>query len=489
MKMFVNGQEVESTSGEWFDVRNPATGELVDKVPKGGREDVKKAVDAAHEAFLSWSKTPPIERGRALLRIAEALRSRRKELGTLLTKEQGKPLNESEAEINSFCNTCEYYAGVTNKPLGSNLILSSGAVHINVLKLPVGVVGAILPWNFPVSLLAWKLAPALAVGNTIIAKPATTTPLTEIEIAKTIFSVGLPKGVVNVITGPGGVIGEELVGSPLVRKIAFTGETGTGKRIMQQAANQMKRLTLELGGSDPMIVCDDADIDLAVEGAVWGRFRNCGQSCTSVKRLILFEKIADEFIAKMTTLVKDIRVGNGLEPGIMIGPLNNAPQRESVEEMVRDALGRGAKLLVGGERPKGLPYDRGYFYLPTLLTDVDPSSKMLREECFGPALPIVTASDMDEAIGLANNSIYGLGSSIWTKDLVKASMAAERIEAGTTWINSPPIARPEAPFGGFKQSGLGRELAMEGLEHYVETKAVQVDVAGKNKTWRWPPGP
>jgi succinate-semialdehyde dehydrogenase/glutarate-semialdehyde dehydrogenase len=485
--MFIGGEEVESESGAWFDVTNPATGELVDKVPKGTREDAKKAVDAADQAFRAWSKTPALERSRALLRIAEAVRGSLKDLAVTLTKEQGKPLSESMAELNSFCNTCEYYAGLATKPRGSNLILSSGAVHINVLKVPVGVVGAILPWNFPVSLLGWKMAPALAAGNTMVVKPASTTPLTEIQLAKLVSEAGVPKGTVNIVTGPGGVVGDELLQNPQVQKIAFTGETGTGRRIMRQAAEQIKRVTLELGGSDPMIVCDDADLDLAVEGAVWGRFRNCGQSCTSVKRLILFEKIADEFVSKMARMVKEIKVGNGLNPEVNMGPLNNAPQRASVEEMVKDAIDHGAKLIAGGARPTGAEFGKGHFYSPTLLLDVDASSRMLREECFGPALPIITAANLDEAVDRANQTIYGLGSSIWTKDLIKATQAAERIEAGTVWINSPPIARPEAPFGGFKQSGIGRELGLEGFEHYVETKSVQIDVAGKNKAWRWPP--
>jgi succinate-semialdehyde dehydrogenase/glutarate-semialdehyde dehydrogenase len=422
-----------------------------------------------------------------LLRIAETIRNKRRDLAVTLTKEQGKPLNESEAEINSFCNTCEYYAGLTNKPLGHSLILSAGMVHINVLKVPVGVVGAILPWNFPVSLLGWKLAPALAAGNTMVVKPASTTPMTEIQLAKIVEECGVPKGSINIVTGPGGVVGEEFLTNPGVQKIAFTGETGTGKRIMRQASDQIKRVTLELGGSDPMIVCDDADVDLAVEGAVWGRFRNCGQSCTSVKRLILFQKIADQFVAKLTSMVKQIRVGNGLTSGVQMGPLNNQPQRESVEEMVKDAVDRGARILVGGERPKGPEYEKGFFYSPTLLTDVNADAKMLQEECFGPALPIVRVTTIDEALERANESIYGLGSSIWTSDLIKASQAAEQIQAGTVWVNSPPIARPEAPFGGFKQSGLGRELGLEGFEHYVETKSVHMDVAGKNKTWKWPP--
>ena len=484
--MFIHGEWTDSSSGETFEVRNPATGAVVDSVPKGGREDVRKAVDSSHDAFKDWSERPAIERSRVLLKIADAIRADLEELATSLTTEQGKPMGESRSEVNSFANTCEYYAGLIGRERGAQTPFSTGEGFFIVTKRPLGVVGAILPWNFPVSLMGWKVGPGLAAGNTFVVKPSSTTPLTDLKIAGLLVGAGLPPGALNIVTGPGGVVGEEILGSSKVAKIAFTGETATGKRIMEGSAKSLKRLTLELGGSDPMIVCDDADLDLAVEGAAWGRFRNCGQSCTSVKRLFLFESIADEFTKRFIEKVKTIRVGDGLDASTHMGPIHTNEQREKVESLVEDAESRGANYLVKGGRPEDPKLQHGNFYVPTILSGVDYDAKIAREECFGPALPIFRVKDLEEAIERANDTIYGLGSSVWTKDVERAYHAAERIEAGTTWVNSPPISRAEVPFGGFKQSGFGRELGIEGLDHYYETKSIQVLEYGKGKRWTFP---
>ncbi len=486
MQMFVDGEWTDAQSGETFDVFNPANGSRIDSVPKGGREDVRKAVDAAREAYKTWPEVPAIERSRTLLKISDTVRGNLEELATSLTTEQGKPMGEARSEINSFANTCEYYAGLIGRERGAQTPFSTGEGFFIVTKRPLGVVGAILPWNFPVSLMGWKVGPGLAAGNTFVVKPASTTPLTDIKVVSLLMKAGLPRGVVNIVTGPGGVVGEELLDNPKVAKIAFTGETATGKRIMEGSAKHIKRLTLELGGSDPMIVLDDADLELAVEGATWGRFRNCGQSCTSVKRLFLQRGIAGEFVKKLNERVKTIRIGDGLQKGTHMGPIHTKEQREKTEEMVEEAEGRGAKLLAGGKRPKEKELQKGNFYLPTLLESVGYDAKISKEECFGPALPIYVVSDLEEAIERANDTTYGLGSSVWTKDLEKAYHAAERIEAGTTWINSPPISRAEVPFGGFKQSGFGRENGVEGLDHYYETKSIQVLEYGKGKKWGFP---
>ncbi len=484
--MLIEGQLVEAQGADSIKVANPATGEVVDSVPKGGREDAKRAVDAAADAYRTWSETPNIERSRTLLKIAEAVRANVEELSTSLTMEQGKPLGESRSEIGSYANTFEYYAGLAGRQRGAQMPFSSGEGFFIVTKRPIGVVGAILPWNFPVSLMGWKVAPGLAAGNTFVVKPASTTPLTDIKVASLMVKAGLPVGAVNVVTGPGEVVGAEILENPKVAKIAFTGETGTGTRVMQAAAKTIKRVTLELGGSDPMIVCDDADLELAVEGAAWGRFRNCGQSCTSVKRLFLFESIADEFVHAFAEKVKTIRVGNGLDKATHMGPVHTSEQRDKVESMVADAEGRGAKDIVKGGRPGEEELSKGYFFTPTVLGDVDYDAKIAREECFGPALPIFVVNDLEEAIERANDTPYGLGSSVWTKNVERAYHAAERIEAGTTWVNSPPISRAEVPFGGFKQSGFGRELGIEGLDHYYETKSIQVLEYGKGKKWAFP---
>jgi acyl-CoA reductase-like NAD-dependent aldehyde dehydrogenase len=487
MKMIIDGQFVESVNSERFSVNNPATGETVDTVPKGSREDARMAIDAAHEAFPKWSSTTPSERAKLLFKLAQALRDNQGDLARVLTLEQGKPLSESTGEIVRFLDLCEYYGGLAAKLRGATQNIANQSIYCDVIRQPIGVVGAIIPWNFPVSLFGFKLAPALAAGNTIVAKPASTTPLTDLKIGELVGRVGIPRGVVNIITGPGPVVGQELLDNPRVRKISFTGETGTGKHIMEACAGTVKRVTLELGGSDPMIVCNDADLDLAVEGAVWGRFRNCGQSCTAVKRLFIFEDIYDTFLKKLIEAVGRIKIGNGLDPTTLMGPLNNELQRKTIEEQVDDAKQREAKALVGGRRPPGTDFESGFFYLPTILVNVDEGSKVSKEECFGPVLPIFPTQGLEQALEIANSTSFGLGASVWTTNLSTARVAAERFEAGTVWINSPPITRIEVPFGGFKESGLGRELGPEGLDAYLETKTIQVDISGKNKTWRFFP--
>jgi len=323
-----------------------------------------------------------------------------------------------------------------------------------------------------------KLGPALLAGNTVVVKPAGTTPLTDLRcceiIDKAIQDAGGPKGVLSIVTGPGSIVGEELLVNPTVRKIGFTGATDTGRRVMQSAAKDFKHVTLELGGSDPMIVCDDADIDRAVSAASVGRFFNCGQACLAVKRLYLFDNIADDFMAKLVEKAQKIGIGNGLAKGTLMGPLHTKEQRQEVEEQVEDAVKRGAKVIFGGQRPKGDEYDKGFYLQPTLVADVDPGSRMIQEEVFGPALPIVRVKNLDQAIEHANSSIFGLGSSIWTRDINRAMYGAENIEAGYTWVNSAQIIYDELPFGGVKQSGLGKEHGDEAIEHYTDSKSVVI---------------
>jgi len=380
-------------------------------------------------------------------------------------------------EIRRFVHTLDHYGGMAKSLRTAAVVLDNGR-HGLVLRKPLGVCGAIVPWNFPVSLMGNKLGPALLAGNTVVVKPAGTTPLTDIRcvelIDKAIQAGGGPKGVINLVTGAGSVVGEELLVNSTVRKIGFTGATDTGRHVMQSAAKDFKHVTLELGGSDPMIVCDDADLDRAVSAASVGRFFNCGQACLAVKRLYLFEKIAAAFTEKLVEKVKKLRIGNGLKPDSIMGPLHTAEQRKEVEEQVQDAVNRGAKVLYGAERPKGGEYDKGFYLMPTLVTHVDPESRMLKEEVFGPALPIVTVRHLEEGIEQANNSIFGLGSSVWTRDINKAMFAAEHIEAGYTWINSAQIIYDELPFGGVKQSGIGKEHGEEAIEHYTESKSVVI---------------
>jgi len=476
-KFFVAGEYQDSEGKQATEVRNPATGEVVDTVPKGTANDARRAIEVASGALKKWSEMAPAKRGAILLEAGRLVTQQEKELANLLTREQGKPLRESILEIRRFVHTLDHYGGMA-KSLRTGAVLLDNGRHGLILRKPLGVCGAIVPWNFPVSLMGNKLGPALLAGNTVVVKPAATTPLTALRcvelIDKAIRAGGGPKGVINVVTGPGSVVGEELLVNSTVRKIGFTGATDTGRRVMQSAAKDFKHVTLELGGSDPMIVCDDADLDRAVSAASVGRFFNCGQACLAVKRLYLFDKIADVFMEKLVEKVKKLRIGDGLKPDTLMGPLHTAGQRQEVEEQIEEAVKRGARVLYGAQRPKGGDYDKGFYLQPTLLADVDPASRILQEECFGPALPIVRVKDLDHAIEQANNSIFGLGSSVWTRDINRAMAAAERIEAGYTWINSAQIIYDELPFGGVKQSGLGKEHGNEAIDHYTETKSVVI---------------
>lgn len=476
MKMFIDGEFTESCSGKTFEVRNPATGEVIDSVPSGCPEDVGRAADAAHEAFGPWSKVTPRERGKILYRAAQTVRQRSKDLAVLLTSEQGKPYREARDEILGFANVLEYFTGIS-AGIRSGFVPMGTDKYGMVIKRPIGVVGAIIPWNVPAILMSWKVGPALVTGNTMILKPASSTPLTNITLASILNESGLPKGVLNVVTGPGETVGDAILTNPKVKKISFTGETDTGKHAMEVASKSLKRVTLELGGSDPMIVCDDADIDLAVQGAVKGRFYNCGQACTAVKRLFVFESVYDEYVKKLEARVRALKVGNGMEDGIDIGPLNNRKQRESIISIIDTVKEKGeGAIIAGGDVPRGEKYDKGFFYLPTLIKDVPQGSALLSQEVFGPVLPVMPVRDLDEAIERANDTRYGLGSSIWTRDMSRATEAFMRIESGITWVNQHTKVPPELPFGGIKDSGLGREVGLESIDYYTEAKTVLVNL-------------
>jgi len=473
-KLIIAGEQRDASDGGTTEIRNPATGELVDRVAAATQQDIENAIDAAQSAFKKWSAVPPPQRADVLYKASHLLSDREKDLARLLTQEQGKPLREAVLEIRRFAHTLAHYAGLAKTIRGGYVPALDDRRYGMIIKKPIGVCGSIVPWNFPVSLLGNKIGPALVTGNTVVVKPAGTTPLTDIQAVQILNEAGLPAGVLNIVPGPAKIVGEALLKDPRVRKIGFTGATSTGKHVMEVAAQNVKRVTLELGGSDPMIVCDDANLDEAVSAASVGRFFNCGQACLAIKRLYLFDKIYDQFVSKLVGKVEKLRIGNGLEQGVIVGPLHTAAQRNEVEEQVNDAVKRGARVLTGGKRPCGEAFSKGNFYLPTLLAEVDEKSRVVQEEVFGPALPIMRVNDFDEAIERANSSIYGLGSSIWTRDFDKATEAAERLEAGYTWVNSPQIIFDELPFGGVKQSGLGKEHGEEALDYYMETKSVVV---------------
>ena len=455
-------------------IRDPATGEEVGRVPRQGAGEAAETVARAADAFESWWETPAARRGELLHQAASAALADRDELAAQLTFEQGKPLREARLEISRFVHTLEHYAGLAKNLRGGYVPNLDVRTHGLIVKRPLGVVVAIVPWNFPTTLLGNKLGPALVCGNVVVAKPAETTPLTTLRIAEIMREHGLPEDVFQVVTGKGSVLGEALVTDRRVAKVAFTGSTPVGKRVGELAARGVKRVTLELGGSDPMIVLHDADIDGAVSAASVGRFFNCGQACLAVKRLYLHEAIADEFIEKLVAKAQKLSVGPGTAEGTMIGPLHSEAQRVTLEEQLESTLARGGEVLVGGSRPDGNEYAKGWFYEPTLILEPPHDSKMATEEVFGPALPIWRISSLEEGIVRANASEFGLGSSVWTRDLTAATVAAEKLEAGYTWINSNQIIYDELPFGGFGESGIGKEHGVEALDYYQEAKAVVV---------------
>lgn len=473
-KMFIGGQSVESVSNQTYEIHNPATGELVDTVQKGNREDAKRAIDAADEAFQKWRWTSAQERCDILFKGIESVRANINDLALLLCKEQGKPVKHAVTEIEHFLHGMTFFARLAPTVRGSYVPLPDTKMYGMVLKQPMGVCVAISPWNFPITLMGTKLGPALATGNTVVHKPASTTPLTATRIVELLNAAGLPPGVLNIVTGPGSTLGEELITNSKVRRVAFTGASSTGQHVAEVAGKTMKRVTLELGGSDPLIICDDADLK-AAEFAAWvGRYFNAGQACLAVKRLYVFDAIYDQFVGMLTERVsKKIKVGNG-QQDVFMGPLHTAEQRVEVETQVADAVINGGQILAGGRRPEGAEFERGNFLMPTLVAHATQNSKMVTEEVFGPALPIWRVKDLDEAISMANQSIWGLGSSIFTRDLGRARYAAERIQAGNVWINSLHVGYDELPFGGTKMSGIGREHGPEALEYYLEPKGVVV---------------
>jgi len=474
MKMLITGERRDAVSGRVFPVHNPATGEIVGEAPLGGEDDVRSAVEAAGEAFADWSAKNPRDRAKVLFFAAEEVRRRNTDLGALLTAEQGKPIREAVDEINGFANILEYYYALSAGERGEYRDLR-GYGHTIVRRRPLGICGAIIPWNMPAIIMGWKIGAALTAGNTMVLKPATTAPLTCIRLAEILEGAGLPPGALNVVTGPGETGGREIARNPEIRKVSFTGEAGTGRQVALDAAPALKRLTLELGGSDPMIVCDDADIPAAVEGVIRGRFYNCGQVCTAVKRLYVFDSIADEFVRRLKSRVEAIVVGNGIDRGVGMGPLNNRAGFKRVIGQVDTARERDeGEIVTGGRTPGGEEYRQGFFFLPTLITRVPYDSVLFSEEVFGPVLPIATVPGLDEALDLANNSRYGLGASVWTRNADVIARATENLDAGIVWVNQHLRIPPEVPFGGTKESGIGRENGSRALLEYMEEKAVLI---------------
>jgi acyl-CoA reductase-like NAD-dependent aldehyde dehydrogenase len=483
-QMWINGAHTTGSSGNVIEVHNPATEEIVDTAPAANAADINQAVTAAQAAFPGWKKIPAAQKAELLHEVAQKLTERSEEFARLLTLEGGKPLIENKDEVGWSAACFRYYAEIGRSSRGRVIPSIEESQLALVLKEPYGVVAAIVPWNYPILLMAWKVAPALAAGNTVVLKPSEMTPLSTLLFAE--LFAHLPPGVVNIVSGYGAECGEPLVLDPRVRVIAFTGSLATGQRIAQLVAPQMKKLHLELGGKDAFIVAEDADLDVAVPGVAWAALLNTGQVCTSTERVYVQESIVPTFIERITGYAKSLRLGPGLDPDTDIGPIIGERYRDKIEEQVAEARAHGARILTGGRRPPHLK--RGYFYEPTVMTNVDHSMAIMREETFGPTIPIMTYRSFDEAIALANDSKYGLGANLYTHDPAKAKRFFEEVEAGTLWINDPLTDNDAGPFGGFKMSGIGRELGEEGLDEFRETKHVHWDFEGAAKPWWYPYG-
>ncbi|WP_282137616.1 aldehyde dehydrogenase family protein [Rossellomorea aquimaris] len=471
--LVINGQRMESGSGETFTTYNPATGEAIATVSLASVEDAEKAVEAARNAFDygKWKKFPINKRSRVLNKIAGIMRSRFNELVSLEIMDSGKSLSAAQGQVMQAIEDFEFYAGAIVGHRGT--VNNVPGQFMNVAeKEPVGVCAQIIPWNYPLMMAAWKIAPAIAVGCSVVVKPATLTPLTAIVLGEICIEAGVPEGVVNVIPGAGSSVGNYLVEHEKVDKVAFTGSTPIGKNIMERASQTLKRVTLELGGKSPNIVFEDADVDAAVDGSLFGIFYNTGQSCEARSRLYVHEDIYDEFMEKFVEKTKKLKLADPHDKGTHIGAIINQDQLDTIDGYVQSAKEEGATILVGGSPAKVEGFEKGYWYEPTIITDVNHNMKVVKEEIFGPVVVVMKFKDEKEAIKMANDSEYGLGSAVWTQNHGRATRVSKAIQAGIVMVNCPFSAFPGTPFGGYKQSGFGRELCIETLDLYTETKSI-----------------
>ncbi len=477
-RMWIGGEWVSAKSGATRKIIDPGNGETVAVVAEASRDDVKLAILAARKAFDQGDWRKPSfaqERGKALFRIGDLIRANAKALAELEVKNCGKPLAEAEFDVADAANCFEFYGGLATKIHGETMSVPANSLSF-VLREPVGVCGQIIPWNYPLLMAAWKLGPALAAGNTCVLKPSEFTPCTALELAKLIEKAGLPVGVVNIVTGPGAGAGEELADSMLVNKVAFTGGTVTGRKILLSSSGNLKKVTLELGGKNPNIVFNDAHFESAVDGALFAAFANQGEVCSAGSRLLVERSIHDKLVAAMVAKIPRIKVGHGLQPGVKMGPLVSAAHREKVEAYIKIGIDEGAKLACGGKRPQGGAFEKGNFLEPTIFTGVTPKMRIAKEEIFGPVLSVIAFDTEAEAIQIANDSEYGLAAGVWTLNINRGLRVVRELRAGITWINTYHPTFNELPWGGYKQSGNGRELGLHGIEAYLETKQVNVNL-------------
>jgi aldehyde dehydrogenase (NAD+) len=475
-KIFINNEWRSAGSGRTLNVVNPATEDVIAAVPAAEQADLELAVEAARAALSGpWSQLSPRERGRFVWNIGQRLLDTADEVARLETLHNGKPITESRhIDIPAAAACFQYYAGWADKIHGETIPVDNNYLAYT-LREPVGIVAAIVPWNFPLLLAAWKVAPALACGNTVILKPASQTPLTALALAQIASDVGLPPGVLNVVTGTGTTLGRQIVAHPGIDKIAFTGDTSTGREIMRNSADTLKRITLELGGKSPNIVLPDADLDAAVRGATTGIFYGKGEVCAAGSRLLVDRSIRDQFLEKVVARAKKMLPGDPMDPKTRQGAIASKTQLQRDLKYIETAKQEGATLLAGGVR-HDIGTRKGYFLEPTVFGGVTPAMTIASEEIFGPVLAAIDFADLDEAIARANDSPYGLAAAVWTKDIKKAHHVARKLQAGTVWVNSYNVYDTAVPFGGYKQSGFGREMSVHALEHYTQLKSVWVDL-------------
>jgi aldehyde dehydrogenase (NAD+) len=478
---FINGKWVDAKSGQTFENRNPANwDELLGVFPKSGKEDVDEAVKAARTAFEKWRLVPAPKRGDILRKVGDIMVARKEQLAREMTREMGKVLAETRGDVQEGIDTA-YYAATEGRRLFGHTVPSELPNKFNMaIRVPIGVAGIVTPWNFPMAIPTWKIFPALLSGNTVVFKPASDTPETATSLVQILMDAGVPEGVVNIVHGGGGDVGVAIVSHPDVDLISFTGSTSVGKKISEVASQTLKRVSLELGGKNAQLVMDDADLDLALDGVLWGAFGTTGQRCTATSRLILHEKIHDKFLSMLVNRVAKLRLGDGLVQGVDVGPCVNKGQQQTVQQYVEIGLLQGATLAAGGEIPKDADLAKGWFYKPTIFADVKPDHRIAKEEIFGPVLSVIKTNSLQEGVRILNDTIYGLSSSVYTKDVNSAFEAIRDIKAGITYINAPTIgAEAHMPFGGVKQTGNGhREGGWTVYDFFTEWKTIYVDYSG-----------
>jgi len=473
--MYINGKWIEKGIGEVV-VKNPATGEVVGTVPKLGKEQIEEAINAADEAFKTWSQLPAIQRSNYLYRVAEIMRERKEDLARIGTLEMGKSLIDMRGEVQAAIDYVQWYAEEGRRVYGETIPSNAANKRVSVLKQPIGVVGAITPWNFPVSMITRKIAPAIAVGCTVVVKPASQSPLSAKLIFEIFEQAEIPAGVVNLIQGDAGLVSQVLLQSPKVKKLSFTGSTEVGKKLIAGSADTVTKLSLELGGHAPYIVFEDANIDLAVDSLVAGKFRCAGQTCVCMNRVYVHESIVEEFSNKLVEKVAQLKVGNGLDPNTNVGPLVDMKGVQKSEEHVQDAVSKGAKVLVGGKRPSDPELANGSFYEPTVLGGVNESMLISYEETFGPVAPIITFKSEEEVVEKANNTPYGLAAYFYTNDISRSHRVSEQLQFGIVGVNDSLPIHAAVPFGGIKESGYGKEGGHHGMKEYLIEKLVSVRI-------------